>query len=149
MPNAFASRASITDVLGHQAKNRPDHPAVEDEGRVVTYAELRERVTAAAANLADSGIRIGDIVGVMLPDLPEQITILSALETIGAVSLPIDRDLPSAEKKILTKGFAVKAVITNETYHKTSPIPERQTLDIKTICARVAVAKGIPVSSRE
>ena len=46
---------SMTDALIEQAKNRPDHPAIEDmrAGRVVSYAELPGLVDTAASNLLD------------------------------------------------------------------------------------------------
>lgn len=137
---------SIADVLAHQAEKRPDHAAIEDEGRVVTYSRLRERVHATAANLTDRGIGRGDIVGVMLPDSADHITVLGALETIGAVSLSIDGNLPPNEKKILTGSFEVKALVTNEDSYKTSPVSEQRTLNVGAICDPSAAAPDTPVS---
>lgn len=141
---------SISNILVEHAKDRPDHPAIEDlrAGRVVTYAELHELVDNAASNLLDLGVQAQDIVGVMLPDLADHVIVLNALEMIGAVSLSIDRALPPAEKKLMTKGLQLKAVITNDRYSKTSPVSDRRTLNIDTVCARKAAPAEHPNSAQ-
>src|SRR5439155_5741211 len=78
------SRLNITDLVTQHARMRPDHPAIEDGGRVVTYAELDTRVDDAAANLQSLGIAPGDIVGVMLADSAEHLIVLLALARAGA-----------------------------------------------------------------
>ena len=104
----------MTDALIEQAKNRPDHPAVEDmrAGRVVSHAELPGLVDAAASNLLDVGVRTQDFVGVMLPDSADHLIARLALEQIGAVIIPIRRTIPDVEKRAAIDDLDVKAVIT-------------------------------------
>ena len=59
---------NITDIYTEHAGARPDHAAIEDGGRVVSYAELDAACNAAAPNLQAAGIQPGDIIAVMLPD---------------------------------------------------------------------------------
>src|SRR5436309_745041 len=46
----------------------PDRAAVLDAGRTVTFAELWDRVHAAAAALRERGVEAGDVVAVSLPN---------------------------------------------------------------------------------
>ena len=57
---------NITDILTEHARNRPDHPAIEDGERIVTYGGLDRLVDGAAANLQAAGIEPGDTVALLL-----------------------------------------------------------------------------------
>ena len=139
---------SMTDILIEHAKDRPDHPAIEDlrAGRVVTYADLHRLVDDAAANLLDLGVQAQDIVGVMLPNSADHIIARLALEQIGAVIIPIRRTVPNTEKRATIDDLSVKAVITNSKYRKTVP-PGLGRLDIDAVCAGRVAQKDGPISS--
>ena len=89
---------NISHSISEHALARPDHPAIEDGDRVITYAELDRRVDGAAANLYAAGITPGDVVGVMLPDSAEYLITLLALARAGAVimAIPTRPDRPSS-----------------------------------------------------
>lgn len=103
---------NIADILAEHARSRPDHPAIEDGDRVVTYGDLAGRVADAAANLQAAGIRAGDRIGIMLDDSAEHLITLYALLKAGAVMVSIGLDLPQEEKDRTVSGLGVKAVIT-------------------------------------
>src|SRR5215813_10782327 len=92
-------RLNITDILAEHAVRQPDHPAIEDGGSIVTYAELDRLVDTASANLRADGLVAGDIVGVMLPDSAEHLILLLALARLGAVMVAIDGRLPAPERR--------------------------------------------------
>src|SRR5215470_1994296 len=105
-------RLNITDLVTQHAIRRPDHPAIEDGGRVVAYAELDARVDDAAANLQALGIAPGDVVGVMLADSADHLVVLLALARVGAGMAAIDGALPAAERRRATQQVDLAAVIT-------------------------------------
>jgi len=102
---------NVVDILAEHARDRADHPAIEDGDRIVTYGDLDSLVTRAAANLLDAGIEPGDFVGVMLPNSADHIVLLCALARLGAVALAIDGGLPPGECERAAEGLEVKAVV--------------------------------------
>jgi len=63
---------NIGDVFSENARLPPDHPAVEEGDRIVSYAELADR---AAAGLVRDGVKPGDIVAFLLPYSLEQVAL--------------------------------------------------------------------------
>ena len=63
-PDVHIPDAPLGDVVLGAALSHPERPALVDgpTGRVVTYAELVERVRALAAGFSALGIRKGDVV---------------------------------------------------------------------------------------
>ncbi len=79
-----------TDWLDHSARTRPEAPALADARGALTYAELRRRAGAVAAELAAQGAGPGDPVAVDLPAGIDHAVALHGAILAGAVvqSLP-------------------------------------------------------------
>jgi acyl-CoA synthetase (AMP-forming)/AMP-acid ligase II len=122
---------NITDILTEHAARRPDHPAIEDGDRVLTYAELDRRVDDAAANLQSLGIAPGDFVGVMLPDSTEHLVTLLALARAGAVMVAIDDALSASEQRRATEHADLKAVIAAA---ESPALGDARIVPVATIC---------------
>ena len=98
-------------VIGGAAA-RGDHPAFVEGagGEVTTFAQLAERVDAAAALLQSKGIGKGDVVGLVGPNTPGWGIAYHAILRAGAVVTPmfalltpeeIERQLANSEAKLL------------------------------------------------
>ena len=72
-------------VLRHAAR-----AAIVENGAVVTYAALRERVASLAATLVAHGVRPGDRVGLVLVNGADFVTSYFAVLTAGAVVVPLN-----------------------------------------------------------
>jgi acetyl-CoA synthetase len=75
-------------------RHPPDRVALRWEGedgeaRVWSYGELRAHADGLAALLTDRGVRAGDVVGMLLPMLPEMVATVFGLAKLGAVCLPL------------------------------------------------------------
>ena len=81
------------------ASRWPERPAVLDAGRVVSFAELRERVHAAAGALCLEGVRPGSVVAVSLPNIWEYVVLELAIPLLGAVVMPLPLRLGSVERE--------------------------------------------------
>lgn len=103
---------NIADNLAEHAKNRADHPAIEDGARTVTYGELDGLVDGAAANLQAAGIEPGDTVAVLLDDSTDHLIILCALARVGAVIFSLNSNASKTELEASLASVAVKAAIT-------------------------------------
>jgi acyl-CoA synthetase (AMP-forming)/AMP-acid ligase II len=87
---ATAGRAGLVgELLGQGA---PDQAALisPDDGRALTYEELRERVGTLAGRLAAAGVRRGDRVALVVPNGPELVQLLFAIAALGAGAAPLN-----------------------------------------------------------
>ena len=85
----------MLDWLTAAAAQRPDHPAVEAEGRTLTFAELDARASERARALAAAGVRRGRRVPVTHPAGLQFAELLHALPRLGAVIEPLPPSEPS------------------------------------------------------
>ncbi|HJJ98660.1 MAG TPA: long-chain fatty acid--CoA ligase, partial [Methanocorpusculum sp.] len=61
------------------------HPALAYYGNHISYGELLEEVHACAASLRAHGVRRGDFVTIFLPNIPQCVVAVYAVNLIGAV----------------------------------------------------------------
>jgi long-chain acyl-CoA synthetase len=76
-------------VLQHAAQTLPHHPALRYGDLSWTYGELDHDATRGAAMLQRLGVRPGDRVGILLPNVPEYIIAANAIWRAGAVAIAI------------------------------------------------------------
>lgn len=103
---------NLAEAIEVNAKGRPDHVALIEGGRTLTYHALAESVRDAAGRLRASGIAANDIVGLCLGDTADHLIFIYALARIGAVILPMDVRWTDAEKIRLVEHFGAKLVIS-------------------------------------
>ncbi len=87
----FADRpASLGQLLDAAVERWPDRPAITDEARTLTYAELGHEADAVAGGLYEQGVRPGDRVVVMLSNSAEFLVALCAAVRLGAITVPVN-----------------------------------------------------------
>ena len=88
--------ANVWDLVVQRAAATPDADlAVDQDGRHLTFGELRDRAERVAAGLAARGVGEGTVVSWQLPTWLESMVLMAALRRLGAVQnpiLPIYRD---------------------------------------------------------
>ena len=104
---------NIADILISHARTRPDHPAIEDGERIITYAALDAAVTDAASNIQAVGIDAGDIVAILGPDSAGHLIVLCALARVGAVIYWVNISLSKNALEESLNTVPVKALITS------------------------------------
>ena len=75
----------LTAFLDDSAKNFPNAPALDFMGNRTTYAELKEQVDRFAAALKTLGVSKGTPVGIILPNLPQNVIAYYATHRLGGV----------------------------------------------------------------
>jgi oxalate---CoA ligase len=77
----------LTAILDH-----PDRPAllVPEDGQVLTYGQVADRVARLAGSLAGAGVRRGDRVALTIPNGPDMIQLLLAITALGAAAAPLN-----------------------------------------------------------
>jgi long-chain acyl-CoA synthetase len=81
--------STMPDMIRAHAKDRPDHRAVIDGDRVVTFAELDALVDRAAAAMQRDGIANNGAVAICGPSSIEYVTTFIAALRIGAAACPL------------------------------------------------------------
>ncbi len=76
---------TMFEQLAASARRTPDEEALFFEGASLSYAKLEEDVLQCARAFLNSGIRSGDRVLLCMPNIPQNVLSLYALNRIGAV----------------------------------------------------------------
>jgi acyl-CoA synthetase (AMP-forming)/AMP-acid ligase II len=98
-PGVDVPAASLGEYVLGGAAARGDKPALIDgaSGAVTTYAELAERIAAAAGGLAADGIGKGDVVALIGPNSVEWAVAYHAAIALGATVSPLNPILTAEE----------------------------------------------------
>lgn len=121
---------SLFEAVERVAKQYPNNIAFDFMGRATTYRELMQRIETCAGALLTLGIKAGDRVTLALPNCPQAVCLLYALNRMGAVANIIHP--LSAEKEIefyFNKSDSVAAVILDTIYHKVEAVRARTKVD--------------------
>jgi len=85
---------SLGRTLAEQAREIPDRTFFLWRGRAFTYAEANRRVDAVVRGLIAAGVRSGHRVGVMMRSRPSHLTVVTALNRLGAVAVLLSPATP-------------------------------------------------------
>ncbi len=96
------------------AKERPDHPAVIVDDRVLTYGELDRRSSRLVHVLRDAGVDGGARLGIMLPNGAEFIECLAATAKLGVASLTVNWHLRPDELTWILDDSGIAALVAAE-----------------------------------
>src|SRR3954469_20868686 len=81
---------SLAALLTETAAQHPDRPALKLDDLVVSYAVLNEGATRVAGLLRSRGLRPGDRVGIMLPNVPYFALAYYGVLRAGGVVVPMN-----------------------------------------------------------
>lgn len=73
-------------AVAQSARRYPDEPAYDFMGKTTTYRQLIKKIDRAARAFVACGLRRGDTVTICMPNAPQAIICLYALNRIGAVA---------------------------------------------------------------
>nr|MBA3819620.1 alpha/beta fold hydrolase [Deltaproteobacteria bacterium] len=90
------SLISLGRTLADQAHDIGDRTFFLWRGRAFTYAEANRRVDAVVRGLVASGLRTGQQVGVMMKSRPSHLTVVTAINRLGAVAVLLSPDTADA-----------------------------------------------------
>lgn len=112
-----------------------------DESRMLSYHEVEVLVCAAAEDLSERGIGVGDVVGVMLENSVEFVVSVFGAWFLGAVVTPINPTFTQRELQYQLADSNAKLLLTNE-----SVLSRLEDLRVATLDAAQlrTVAEGTP-----
>ncbi|MET9463087.1 long-chain fatty acid--CoA ligase [Streptomyces canus] len=89
--------ANLAELLVRTAARQPERPALRLGSHITSYTELDERSARAAAVLRAEGVRPGDRVALMLPNVPEFVVLYYGALRAGAIVVPLNPLLKERE----------------------------------------------------
>lgn len=113
---------TVPQLLAEAATNYPHHIAVRMVLRYlpfglriqakITYAELDDLSDRFATALAGSGVRKGDRVAIMLPNLPQQVIAYFGVLKAGAIVVNTNPTYPPHELEPLLRSTGAETILT-------------------------------------
>ncbi len=97
-PTVEYNGGTMYDMVRDVAKKLPNNVAFDFMGRSTTYRQMLQQIDACARSLRTIGTREGDRITVAMPNCPQAIYMLYAINRVGAVANMIHP--LSAEKEI-------------------------------------------------
>ncbi|MFJ8085745.1 long-chain fatty acid--CoA ligase [Streptomyces sp. NPDC096205] len=88
---------NLAEFLVATAGRQPERPALRFGGQVISYAELDEASARAAALLRAEGVRPGDRVALMLPNVPQFVVLYYGVLRAGGIVVPLNPLLKARE----------------------------------------------------
>ncbi|MBO0931462.1 non-ribosomal peptide synthetase [Fibrella aquatilis] len=105
---------TMTRLLATQVEKTPYHPALECNGRVVSYQQLADQSDRLAEHLRhEMGLAVGQCVALMAEKSERMVIAFWAILKAGGVYLPIDPALPAARKQYMLTDAAVGVLLTD------------------------------------
>ena len=84
------TRISLGRELASKAAKHPERTFFLWKGRAFTLADADRRVDAIVRGLIDRGLRIGDRIGVLMAGRPSALSLIAAINRLGAVAVLFD-----------------------------------------------------------
>jgi acyl-CoA synthetase (AMP-forming)/AMP-acid ligase II len=108
---------SLWQLVEQRADATPDaRLAVDENGRTMTFAELRSAAERAAAGLAQHGVTAGTVVTWQLPTWLESLVLCAALSRLGAVQNPVLHIYREREVGFCARQAGARLLITPTTW---------------------------------
>lgn len=105
---------NVPEMLAMQARRLPDHEAIVSNGERMTYRDWDTVVNQLAASLRTYGITKGDKVLLHMPNSKEFLFTYFAVQRLGALIVPVNAKLISAEITYILEHSEAKVMITHE-----------------------------------
>jgi D-alanine--poly(phosphoribitol) ligase subunit 1 len=103
----------LEQVLAHAART-PNHPAVSDVARALTYGELGDEIAAVAAGMAERGVGLGDRVALHITNSVDFVVAAFACTARGAVFIPLAVTDPMRRLAVILEDCAPALVVTTD-----------------------------------
>jgi amino acid adenylation domain-containing protein len=103
---------SVVELLDQSARSHPDHPAVRDDERALSYAELASRADALASVLSGLGVARRDRVAIYLPHGVDVFVAMLAILKAGAAYVAVDDRYPDSRRDQMIVHSGAKVVLT-------------------------------------
>ena len=109
--------SSLADIIRTHGAERPDHPAIEYEGRTITFGELASRSNRVANALASVGVGNQHRVAFIDKNGPEYFEVTFGLAKLNAVNVAVNWRLAPVEMAQIITDAEAQVVIVGPDFH--------------------------------
>jgi len=132
---------SIYEYLRRTSLRYPNLTAIEFEGKQYAYRQLIEQIERTAESLTAIGVKKGDVVSIVTPNIPQTIFMIYAVNCIGGIANMIHPLLSASEIQRFIESANSAVVLTLDViYPKFSGILWKEDRKPKIILAKIADA---------
>ena len=117
---AYHDYCTFDDVVNHWAKERPDGPALEMEGRLATYGELEQSTRRLIGFFQSCGVAKGDRIAWLGKNSDLHCQLYVAAARMGVVMVPIGWRLAPPEIAYIIGDTGAKLVFAGEAFEETA-----------------------------
>jgi long-chain acyl-CoA synthetase len=103
---------NLGQLLEEKTKKHPKRAALIHEGKSVTFDEFNKNVNRLANGLKGLGIKQGDRLAIMLPNIPEFVYAFFACQKMGAIAVPFNTMYKGGEILHILNDCGAKAIVT-------------------------------------
>ncbi|MBI5054159.1 MAG: long-chain fatty acid--CoA ligase [Chloroflexi bacterium] len=93
----YPTQDPIFKKLEEAARKHPDAPCTIFKGATITYKQMNDMTDQLAAGLASLGVKKGDRVGIMMPNIPQFVLAFYAILKAGGVVVAMNPTYPADE----------------------------------------------------
>ena len=120
---------TLVDALKRCAREHPDAVALRFEGATTTFAELLRQSEAFGRALESIGVKPGDRVALVLPNVPQFVIAQFGAWLAGAIVAPVNFTYPDEEiAAMMARCSATTAVVLSMQYERIKTIQPRTSL---------------------
>jgi long-chain acyl-CoA synthetase len=117
---------TLGGVLEETARKFPDHPALVFFGKKITYTELDAMVSRFANALLGLGVKKGDRVALMLPNIPQMVVSYYGTLRTGAVAVATNPLYHAHELEVQLKDSGAETLVAVDMFYPViSPVLSR------------------------
>lgn len=139
-------KVALTPFVLHRAAELGDKPALVcgASGRRYTYAELSQSVRRAAAGLHARGVRKGDVVGIVSPNVPEFAIAFHGAALVGAIVSTVNPVATADEIATQFSDSEAKCIITVPLLLEKCLVAARSATSVRDVFVFGDVAGAVP-----
>ncbi len=104
-------------ILSETALKYSDHPALLFYGRKITYAQLDRLANKFAHALTGLGVKKGDRVALMLPNVPQMVIAYYGTLRTGAIAVPTNPLYHEHELEVQLKDSGAETLVALDLFH--------------------------------
>lgn len=147
---AYASNATIVELVEEQAQATPHNVAIRSEGQQLTYGELLRLANGFAAVLQKKyGVKQGDLVGLLLDRELLLLPVILGILKAGAAYLPIDPKYPQGRIESVIEDAGLKLLLTKNKYEEALKFVKADVCDIDTLAGEISTMSApVPVQAK-
>src|SRR5256885_8728433 len=139
-----SSKMDLSQLIERNAAFTPDKAAVVFEEQTLSYATFHARIQLTACALkSEFGVSRRDRVAVLSLNRPDYLVLLYACARLGAMLVPLNWRLATAEQLFILSDAAVKLLVLEQAFAEVLPALEQRLPGSSTIGLAFSPPHGI------